>query len=86
MIVIEIADVFRRFADEYLSAHGASMPPSHRRVIADIQACRTEALGGGLWRCDQCATEVFSYRSCKNRSWTFSCSGFPSHRGRPGML
>ncbi len=68
MIVIEIADVFRRFADEYLSAHGASMPPSHRRVIADIQACRTEALGGGLWRCDQCATEVFSYRSCKNRS------------------
>ena len=68
MIVIEIADVFRRFADEYLSAHGASMPPSHRRVIADIQACRTEALGGGLWRCNQCATEVFSYRSCKNRS------------------
>jgi len=38
VIVIEIAEVFRRFADEYLSAHGASMPPSHRRVIADIQA------------------------------------------------
>ena len=66
--MIEVADVFRRFAGEYLSAHGASMPPSHRRVIADIQACRTEALGGGLWRCDQCAAEVFSYRSCKNRS------------------
>jgi hypothetical protein len=66
--VIEVADVFRRFAGDYLSAHGASMPPSHRRAIADIQACRTEALGGGLWRCDQCAAEVFSYRSCKNRS------------------
>jgi len=66
--VIEIADVFRRFAGEYLSAHGASMPPSHRRAIADIQACRTEALGGHLWRCESCSAEIFSYHSCKNRS------------------
>jgi len=49
--VIELADVFRRFADGYLSAHGAAMPDSHRRAIADILACRTEALGGHLWRC-----------------------------------
>jgi len=66
--VIEVADIFRRFADEYLSAHGASMPPSHRRAIADIKACRTEALGGRLWRCDQGSAEIFSYHSCKNRS------------------
>jgi hypothetical protein len=66
--VIEVADVFRRFADDYLSAHGASMPPSHQRAIADILACRTEALGGHLWRCEECAAEVFSYHSCKNRS------------------
>jgi hypothetical protein len=66
--VIEVADVFRCFADDYLSAHGASMLPSHRRAIADIQACRTEALGGHLWRCEQCSAEVFSYHSCKNRS------------------
>jgi hypothetical protein len=66
--VIEVADVFRRFADDYLSVHGASMPPSHQRAIADILACRTEALGGHLWRCDECAAEVFSYHSCKNRS------------------
>jgi len=66
--VIELADVFRRFADDYLAAHGAAMPPSHRRAIADILACRTDALGGHLWRCDQCRHEVFSYHSCKNRS------------------
>jgi hypothetical protein len=66
--VIEVADVFRRFADGYLSAHGASMPPSHLRAIADIQACRTEGLGGHLWRCDRCAAEVFAWHSCKNRS------------------
>ena len=66
--MIEIADVFRRFAGDYLSAHGASMPPSHRRAIADILACRTEALGGRIWRCDNCSAEIFSYHSCKNRS------------------
>jgi hypothetical protein len=66
--VIEIADVFRRFADGYLSAHGATILPSHRRAIADILACRTEALGGHLWRCDHCSAEVYSYHSCKNRS------------------
>jgi formylglycine-generating enzyme len=43
------------------------MPASHRHAIADILACRTEALGGHLWRCDQCSHEMFSYHSCKNR-------------------
>lgn len=66
--MIETAAVFRRFAADYLSAHGASMLPSHQRAIADILACRTEALGGHLWRCEQCRAEVFAYHSCKNRS------------------
>jgi Transposase zinc-binding domain/Putative transposase len=66
--VIEAADVFGRFADDYRSAHGAAMPPSHRRAIADILAYRNQALGGHLWRCNQCSHQVFSYRSCKSRS------------------
>jgi len=66
--VITLADVFRRFADGYLSAHGGTLLPSHGRAIADIVACRTEALGGHLWRCDHCSAEVFSYHSCRNRS------------------
>jgi hypothetical protein len=66
--MIEVADVFRRFAADYLSAHGASMLPSHRRAIEDILNCRTAALGGQVWRCDQCGTELFSYHSCRNRS------------------
>jgi hypothetical protein len=66
--MIEVADVFRRFAADYLSAHGASMLPSHQRAIADILHCRTAALGGQVWRCEQCDTEMFSYHSCGNRS------------------
>ncbi len=66
--MLEVADVFRRFAADYLDAHGASMPPSHRRAIEDILDCRTAALGGQVWRCDACNAEVFSYHSCRNRS------------------
>jgi len=66
--MIELADVFRRFAADYLAAYGASMLPSHQRAIADILACRTAALGGQLWQCDSCGHQVFSFRSCKNRS------------------
>ena len=66
--MIEIAEVFRRFAAGYLSAHGTSMLPSHRRAIEDILDCRTAALGGQVWHCEACNTEVFSYHSCGNRS------------------
>jgi hypothetical protein len=66
--VVALADVFRRFADDYLSRHGASVLHSHRRAIADILACRTQALGGHLWRCNRCSSEIYSYHSCKNRS------------------
>ncbi|HKM63629.1 MAG TPA: hypothetical protein VJY39_14170 [Acidisphaera sp.] len=44
--MIEVAEVFRRFAADYLNTHGASMLPSHRRAIDDILDCRTAALGG----------------------------------------
>ena len=63
--MITLGDVFRRFVGDYVSMHGASLLPSHARAIADILACRTEALGGHLWRCDQCSAEVYSYHSCK---------------------
>jgi len=66
--MIEVAEVFRRFAADYLEVHAAAMPPSHRRAIEDILDCRTAALGGQVWCCDTCGTEVFSYHSCGNRS------------------
>jgi hypothetical protein len=64
----EVADVLRRFAGSYLEAHGAAMLPSHRRAIADILACRTEALGGQLWSCDDCGTRLHVFHSCRNRA------------------
>ncbi len=64
----EVADVFRRFGGSYLKAHGAAMPPTHRRAIADIVACRTEALGGQQWCCNDCGTLLHVFHSCRNRA------------------
>ena len=64
----ELADVFRRFGGSYLKAHGAAILPSHRRAVADIIACRTEALGGQLWCCNNCGTLRHVFHSCRNRA------------------
>jgi catechol 2,3-dioxygenase-like lactoylglutathione lyase family enzyme len=64
----EVADVFRRFGGGYLAAHGAAMLPSHRRAIADIIACRTEALGGQQWCCNDCGALLHVFYSCRNRA------------------
>ena|SRR6266850_28550 len=63
----EIADVLRRYGPEYLEQFGEALLPSHRRVIKDRLACRTEALGGHLFQCDHCGHEHYVYHSCRNR-------------------
>ncbi len=64
----EVADAFRRFGGSYLEAHGAAMLPSHRRAVADIIACRTEALGGQQWCCNHCGALLHVFHSCRNRA------------------
>jgi hypothetical protein len=62
---LEVADVFRQYAEPYLARHGAS--PQQRRVLRDVQSCRTAALGGHLDACDRCGHQAISYNSCRNR-------------------
>ena len=61
----ELADVFRIHEDSYRRTH--KLPPAHLKVIRDIEACRTSALGGHLERCDHCAFQRPCYNSCRNR-------------------
>src|SRR3982074_832818 len=65
----EGGDAFPRVAGSYVAAPGAAMLPSHRRAIADIIACRTEALGGQQWCCNHCGTLLHVFHSCRNRAW-----------------
>jgi ribosomal protein L37AE/L43A len=65
--MIEMADIFRQYRDEYLRKYGSRILPSHRRAIDDIISCRTPALGGNLYSCPSCGKKRYSYHSCGNR-------------------
>jgi len=65
--MIELAEIFRRHGPAYREKHSQQLLPSQRRALADIELCRTEALGGHLYLCDQCGQTQYSYHSCKNR-------------------
>jgi hypothetical protein len=63
----ELADILRLHGPDYIAKYQDRLLSSHRRAIRDICACRTEALGGHLYRCPQCYKEHYQYHSCKNR-------------------
>lgn len=60
-----VAEIFRRYQADYLARHSASH--EQRRVLRDLVACRTAALGGHLRRCQVCGHEAIAYNSCRNR-------------------
>ena len=60
---LELADVFRSLDASFVAA----LPAAQRRVVHDIVACRTAALGGHIERCDQCGYRQIAYNSCRNR-------------------
>ena len=64
---LELADIVRAAGPRYREVHAARMLPSHRRAMDDIVRCRTAALGGSLYRCDDCGARDYSYHSCRNR-------------------
>lgn len=62
---LEVAEVFRQYAEAYLAKYGAS--PDQRRVLWDVQNCRTAVLGGHVEACDHCGHQRIAYNSCRNR-------------------
>jgi len=58
----EVADILRSYAPEF-----ECLGTDRRRAVRDITRCRTAALGGHLYECDECGREVPLYNSCRNR-------------------
>jgi hypothetical protein len=65
--VITLGEIFRRYGPAYREKFGERMPASHRAVMAAIEQCRTEAMGGHVYTCPQCAATRYHYHSCRNR-------------------
>ena len=65
---VELADVVRRFAPQYLAEHGQRMMPSQKKALSDIAACCTRELGGRLYHCDDCHETFWHYHCCRNRA------------------
>jgi hypothetical protein len=61
----EVADIFRQYGEAYRLKH--ALPPSHLKVMHDIEVCRTAHLGGHLEQCDSCGFQTNAYNSCRNR-------------------
>ena len=62
---VELADIFRRYADDYRRSHALSH--EQLKVMHHIQICRSAKLGGHLEQCDQCGFEQIAYNSCRDR-------------------
>jgi hypothetical protein len=65
---LEVADVIRTHGQEFLETMGDSVSLAQERVLRDLAACRTAALGGHLEVCTECGHERPAYDSCRNRS------------------
>jgi len=63
----EVADVFRVFGPEYRWQVGSALSVQQDRVLRELMACRTEAMGKHVWGCDACGSEVELFMSCNNR-------------------
>jgi hypothetical protein len=63
----ELADIVRAAGAAYCQAQGDRVLPSQQRALRDIAQCRTPALGGSVYKCDECGSLEYSYHSCRNR-------------------
>ena len=65
--MLELAEIFRAAGPAYRAAFSKRMLPSQVRALHDISCCRTAALGGSLYACDDCGALDYRYHSCRNR-------------------
>jgi hypothetical protein len=65
--MITLGEIVRQYGEAYRARYGEQLLPSQQAALHAIEACRTEALGGRVYRCEACQTSHYSYHSCRNR-------------------
>ena len=66
-MALELADIFRQYGPAYRQKYASRMPATHFKVMRAVEQCRTQALGGQVYRCPNCEHLQYSYHSCRNR-------------------
>jgi hypothetical protein len=69
-----VAEVIDRFENRFAERFPQLCTAPNRRVLRDLAACRTAALGGHLERCNACGFTRITYNSCRHRHCP-SCLG-----------
>ena len=64
---LELAEIFHRHGPQYREQYGARVPVRHQQAMRAIEQCRTEALGGHVYICQDCDEAQYRYHSCRNR-------------------
>ena len=62
----DLGDIFRSYFSQYEQQYGP-LPKYYYDAANSIMQCRTEALGGHIYRCDDCSHDITLYNSCRNR-------------------
>lgn len=61
----ELADIFRKYGEDYRCSHFLSNQQS--KAMYHIEICRTSVLGGHTEACDNCGFTKNAYNSCRDR-------------------
>jgi len=61
----EVADVIKQFGTDFYRKYNPNV--YQLRVLGALSLCRTSALGGHKYECDNCHRQHISYNSCRNR-------------------
>jgi predicted Zn-ribbon and HTH transcriptional regulator len=75
--MIEVADIFRQYGDDYRAKHKLSYAMT--KAMHAIQYCRTSLMGGHVDECNDCGYTKISYNSCRNRHCP-KCQNLPKER------
>ena len=67
MLGFTLAKVIETFVPDFLSLPSQEIHSNQRKALTAICRCRTSALGGQRYRCNQCGHEHYAYHACRNR-------------------
>ena len=67
MSAVEVADIFRDSGANWRRQNAGHISLRQLKAMSAIERCRTAALGGHLYCCEECGYEHPRYNSCGNR-------------------